>query len=137
MNLFLFQLAPTNHNTFACITNRFGWVHPNKLMFHGVAREKGRGVPACLFQKEETGKAEKANARWTLKVVHLKNDGSIPGMVTLSLYDSKPFNFISNNCDRIKWKKRTREVWHKGLQRKVEMPLFRVNLIDQYNILHE
>ena len=106
-----FQLLPTNHNMFAFLFNRFGWHHPNKLMFHGVAREKGWGVPGCLSQQEAKTKKNKALARWTLKVAYLKGDSSVPGMVAFFLYDSKPFYFITNTCDRIKWEKKTKLVF--------------------------
>ena len=102
-------------------------------MFHGVAREKGRGIPACLHQSEVKGKVAKAQARWTLKVAHLKGDATIPGLIAFSLYDTKPFYFITNACDNIKWEKKKREVWHKGLQRIVNLPFYRLNIIDTYN----
>ena len=53
---------------------RFGWRHPDRFMFHGVAREKGKGVPSFLFQKKDTSKIAHAKARWTLKVATLKGD---------------------------------------------------------------
>ena len=90
---------------------RYGWWHPDRLIFYGVAREKGKGVPSSIFQKEETSKIAYAKARWTLKVATLKGDHSIPGIVTLSLYDSKPFHFIYNPCEVVKWNKMTRKVW--------------------------
>ena len=33
---------------------RFGCRHPDIFMFHGFAREKGKGVPSCIFQNKET-----------------------------------------------------------------------------------
>ena len=78
---------------------RFGWRHSYHFIFHGVAREKGKGVPSCLFQKKETSKIAHTKARWTLKVATLKGDPSIPGIVALSLYDSKPLYFMSNACE--------------------------------------
>ena len=30
----------------------FGWRNPDRFMFHGVARDKGMGVPSCLFKKK-------------------------------------------------------------------------------------
>ena len=92
---------------------RFGWRHPDRFMFHGVAREKGKGVPSCLFKKKETSKIAHTKERWTLKVATLKGDPSIPGIVVLSLYDSKPFYFMSNACEVVKWNKKTRKVWSK------------------------
>ena len=102
-------------------------------MFHGVARKDGRGVPGCLRQAEVTGKMEKAKVRWTLKVAHLKGDSNIPGLVALSLYNTKPFYFITNTCEKIKLQKKARSVWHKGLQCMVKMQFYRLNIIDAYN----
>ena len=102
-------------------------------MFHGVAREKGRGVPACVHQKKETTKTAIAKARWTLKVATLKNDEEIKGLVAVSLYDSKPFYFLTNACEEIKWQKQVRKVWHKDLKKMVDMPFNRLNIIDNYN----
>ena len=82
-------------------------------MFQGVAREKGKGVTSCLFQNKETSKISRAKSQWTLKVATLKGDPSIPGIVALSLYDSKPFYFMSNACELFKWNKMTRKVWSK------------------------
>ena len=69
----------------------FGWQHPDRFMFHGVAREKGKGVPSCIFQKKETSNIAHAKVRWNLKVATMKGDPSISGIVALSLYNSKPF----------------------------------------------
>ena len=113
---------------------RFGWRHPDRFMFHGVAREKFKVVPSCLFQKKETSKIAHAKARWTLKVATLKGDPSIPGIVALSLYDSKPFYFMSNACEVVKWNKMTRKLWSKVKDRMFEMPFFRLNPIHDYNI---
>ena len=79
-------------------------------MFHGFALEKGKGVPSCLFQNKETSKIAHAKARKTLKVATLKGDPSIPGIVAFYLYDSKPFYFMSNTCEVVKWNKMTRNV---------------------------
>ena len=98
-------------------------------MFRVVAREKGEGVPSCLFQNKEASKIAHAKARWNLKVATLKGDPSIPGIVALSLYDSKPFYFMSNACEVFKWNKMTCKVWSKESNRMVEIPFFCLNLI--------
>ena len=82
---------------------RVGWMHPKRFMFHGSVRDKGRGVPRCLYQKKETTKLAVAQAKWTLKVSTLKGYAAIPGNVALSLYDSKPLYFMSNACEEVKW----------------------------------
>ena len=111
---------------------RFVWRHPDRFMFHVVAREKGKGVPSCLFQKKETSKIAHTKARWTLKVATITGDPSIPGIVELSLYDSKPFYFMYNSCEVVKWNKMTCKVWSKEKNRMVEIPFFRLNLIHNH-----
>ena len=86
------------------------------------------------LSKKETSKIAHAKARWDLKVATLKGDPSLPGIVALSIYDSKPFYFISNACEVVKWNKITCKVWSKEKNRMVEMPFFRLNLIHDYNI---
>ena len=108
-------------------------MHPKCFMLHGAVRDQGRGVPGCLYQKKETTKLAVAKAKWTLKVSTLKGDGAIPGIVAISLYDSKPFYFMYNACEEVKWKQMTRQVWHIDLQKMVEMPFFRLNSIHDYN----
>jgi len=112
---------------------RIGWMHPKRFMFHGVVREKGRGVPGCLYQKKETTKLAVSQATWMLKVYTIKGDAAISGIVAISLYDSKPFYFMSNACEEVKWKKMTRQVWYRDLQKMVEMLVFCLNLIHYFN----
>ena len=70
----------------------------------------------------------------TLKVATLKGDPSIPGIVVFFLYDIKPFYFMFNTCELVKWNKMTRKVWSKDSNKMVEIPLFRLNLIHNYSI---
>ena len=79
-------------------------------MISGVARKKGRGIPPCLFQEEQTRTEDKLKAKWTLKVASLKGDAAMPGMVAISLYDSKPFYMISNICRHVHWVKKKKSV---------------------------
>ena len=104
-------------------------MHTKCFMLHGLVREKGRGVPVYLYQKKETTKLAVAQSKWTLKVSTLKGDAAIPVIVALFLYGSKPFYFMSNACEEVKWKQMTRQVWHRDLQKIVDMPFLRLNLI--------
>ena len=45
--------------------------------------------------------------------------------MALSLYDSKPFYFMYNACEVVKWNKMTRNVRSKEKISMVEMPFFR------------
>ena len=113
---------------------RFGWRHPDRFMFHGVARDKGKGVPSCLFQKKDTPKIAHAKARWNLKVATLKGNPSISDIVALSLYDSNPFYFMPNVCEVVKRNKMMHKVWSKEKNRMAKMPFSRYNMIHDYNI---
>ena len=53
-------------------------------MIHGVVRSDGRGFPKCIFQKEDTAKADKEKARGVLKVALLKGDSKVQGLLALS-----------------------------------------------------
>ena len=59
-----------------------------------------------------------------LKVEGLEGDPQILGLVRTSLYDSKLFYMMTNACEELKWIKKTREVYHKGLNRMVELPFY-------------
>ena len=103
------------------------------VMCYGVTRSDGRGIPQCIKQKEETTKNGIARVRGTVKVAHLKGDPSIPSMIAVSIYDVKPFYFLSNQCEKLEWTKKTRKVWHKAQNRNVNLDYYRLNVIDDYN----
>lgn len=98
-------------------------MQPARFMLHGVVREKGRGIPMYLYQKKKKKKLAVVKAKWTIKVSTLNGDAVIPGIVALLLYTSKPFYFMSNTCEKIKWKQTTRQVRHIDLQ----IPVFGIN----------
>lgn len=84
---------------------RAAWLHPKKIMVHGVVRETGKGVPFCVKQDVVTRKEDIVRQRWTLKVAGLEGDCQIPRLICTSLYDSKPFYMMTNACEELKWKK--------------------------------
>ena len=102
-------------------------------MCYGVTRPGGRGIPKCLMQLEQTTKTGIARERGTLKVAHLKGDGVMPGLIAASLHDVKPFYFLTNACRQVKWIKKKRFVWNKALQKKVQLPFYRLNVVDEHN----
>ena len=73
----------------------------SKIMMHGVTRAKDRGIPRCIYQAEEKRKEGILSKSGTLKVATLKNDK----LVALSLYNTKPFHFMTNFCEKIEWKR--------------------------------
>ena len=46
----------------------------SKIMISGVCHAKGRGMPICIEQQEETRKEDKMKKQGTLKVAVLEND---------------------------------------------------------------
>ena len=71
-------------------------------------RSDNRGVPKCIEQSAVTKKNEHEKVRGILNFVHLKGDNTIKGLVTLFLYDSKPFYLTSNACDKVEWTQKRR-----------------------------
>ena len=102
------------------------------ILIHGVTRQS-RGIPPCLYQEAVTKKEDLLLTRGTMKAAVLVGDSSCPSLVATSLYDSKPVYLISNACDTVEWTKKERKLWHKDKGKKVNVPFFRLNIIDQYN----
>ena len=109
------------------------WQHKKVFMVHGVAREKGRGVPVCLCKKKEKTDIAVVKAMWTLKVATIRDDPEALVLVLLPLYDINPFYFMSNVYKEKKRKQITLQMWHKGFQIMVEMPFLHLNCIGDYN----
>ena len=103
------------------------------VLIHGVCRSHNRGLPKCIEQKLLTKKSELAAARGTLKVAKLVGDPTCE-LVAASLYDQKPVYLLSSSCDSVKWIKKDRKLYHKKEGKKVNVPFYRLNLIDDYNM---
>ena len=105
-----------------------------KVMGHGVARQKGRGVPKCVFQNEVTGAKNIEKVRHTVKVAVVKGDSvCINPLVCISLYDSKPVYLLSTACSDVNWIAKKRKVWHAQKNAYVWIKFLRLNVIDFYN----
>ena len=105
----------------------------SKTIISGVCRQKVRGIPTCVEQLEENTKEHKAKMLGTLKTAILKNDALCKDFVACSIYDSNPFYLFSSSCPDIKRIKKDREVCHPGLENKIKVPFYRLNMIDNYN----
>ena len=106
---------------------------PAKVMIHGVTRLNQRGFPKCVIQKQLSSKKDVQNARGTLKVAKMVGDPKCE-MVAVSLYDQKPVYLLSTSCPTVEWRRKTRKLYHKALNKKVEVPFYRLNVIDDYNM---
>ena len=104
-----------------------------KVHIHGVTRQNGRGIPEMVHQEPKTRKNEILASRGTLKVAELKNESTLKGLVAMSLYDTKPFYFITNCWEKIEWIKKERKVWSKQQKKMVKMAFYRLNIMDTYN----
>jgi hypothetical protein len=78
--LFMFDQLPCKNNVVGLdnlyISARFAReaiTGKNKVMVHGVCRKEGRGIPACVFQKE-VKRNEQAAVRGTTKAAVMEGD---------------------------------------------------------------
>ena len=103
-----------------------------RVMIHGVCRPS-RGIPQCIVQEKVTRKDDLLRSKGTVKAAVLENDTKCKGLVALSFYDSKPVYFITKACERIEWIKKSRKLYHKEKGEKVDVPFYRLNIVDEYN----
>ena len=107
--------------------------HPNKILVHGVARRNGRGIPTSVLQDEITNKKEQGKVRGTVKAAELVGDPDCPGLVAVSIYDTKPVHFLSMRCDAIKWIEKERLVYDKSKNKTIKLKFLRLNVTEEYN----
>ena len=103
-----------------------------RVMIHGVCRPS-RGIPNCIIQETATKKEDIIKSKGTVKCAILTGDPSCKDFVAVSFYDSKPVYFISTACNNVKWVKKQRKLWHQEKGKKVTVPFFRLNIVDEYN----
>ena len=104
------------------------------IKIHGVCRVS-RGIPNCIHQVAVTKKEELLRNRGMVKESMIKGDSKCNGLVAVLFYDSKPVYFISNACEKIRWKQKNRRLWHNQRRRNVNAPFYRLNLVDEYNLV--
>jgi hypothetical protein len=112
---------------------RQSYVHPNKILLHGVTRKGGRGLPTHVLQEEVQSKAAQIQVRGTVRAAELVGDPSCPSLIAVSVYDTKPVHFLTMCCQEIKWKEKTRKVFNKMSKKVVEIKFLRLNVNDEYN----
>ncbi len=109
------------------------YIHPSKVLLHGVTRKGGRGLPVCVIQEEKERPEDKAKARGTVKLAVLEGDDDCPNLVAASVYDQKPVHFLSMACKDVKWIVKERSVWDPQLKNTVKIKFLRLNINDEYN----
>ena len=60
-------------------------------------------------------------------------DSIIEGLVSLSLYDLKPFYMMTMACEKVEWTLKNRKLWDKSQLKMVDKPFYRLNIVDEYN----
>lgn len=103
-----------------------------RVMIHGVCRPS-RGIPKCIIQNTVTKKDDILKEKGTVKCAILVGDSKCKDLVSMSFYDSKPVYFVTNACKSVKWVEKKRKLWHKERGKKVMVPFFRLNIVDEYN----
>ena len=107
--------------------------HPSKILIHGVARRNGRGIPSSVLQDEVQNRNEQGKVRGTVKAAELVGDPKCPGLVAVSIYDTKPVHFLSMRCENIKWVEKTRLVYDKNKGKTIRLKFLRLNVTEDYN----
>ena len=112
---------------------KHAYLHPNKILCHGVTRKGGRGLPDCVIQVEQTKLSEQRRVRGTVKAAKLDGDPSFPNLVAVSVYDTKPVHFLTTIAKEIKWIQLQRKVWNNQTNRMEVLKYLRLEHIDMYN----
>ena len=68
-----------------------------------------------------------------MKAAVLRGDTQCPGLVAVSVYDTKPVHFLSMACDSIKWVVKNRTVYDKATQGTKKIEFLRLNVNNDYN----
>lgn len=62
------------------------------------------------IQEEVKTPAENEKVCGTVKSAILSGDPEVPDLVAISVYDTKPVNFLSMYCETVQWVKKTRKM---------------------------
>ncbi len=106
----------------------------NSVMMHGVTRRKGRGLPSCIIQNEETNNKKAEKIRGMMKAAVLEGDPNCPNVVAFSVYDTKPVHFLSTNIAHLRWIEKQKKVYDAAEGQCIMMRFLRPNIVDQYNM---
>ena len=79
---------------------RDAYNHTKKIKLHGVTRNSGRGLPASIMQEELHNRKEQEKVRGTVIAAELVGDSKRPSLIAVSVYDTKPVNFLSMSVEK-------------------------------------
>jgi hypothetical protein len=112
---------------------RAAYCHPNSVLISGVTRKSGRGVPSCVLQEEQKNKKAQMRVRGTVKVAVLRGDLKCPDLLCVSVYDTKPVNFLSMSADSVRWIRKERKAFNPDRNKEENIKFLRLNINDDYN----
>ena len=65
--------------------------------------KSGRGLPSSIPQEEILNQSLQGTIGVTVEAATLVGDPRCPNLVTVSVYNTKPFHFLSMRCEQVKW----------------------------------
>jgi Transposase IS4 len=108
--------------------------HPKSVLIAGVTRKNGRGLPAHVLQEDAKNKKAQLAVRGTVKAAELVGDHECPGLLAVSVYDTKPVHFLSMASESIKWILKERAVYDPKREKNVPLKFLRLNINNDYNL---
>jgi Transposase IS4 len=107
--------------------------HEKELLVAGVIRKSGKGFPESCIQQEAKNKTELRAVRGTTIGAVLKGDDGCPDILAVSVYDSKPVNFVSTIHKEIKWVVNEKDVYSLESGTTESNKFLRLNVNKDYN----
>ena len=101
-------------------------------MIHGVCRPSS-GIPKGIVQDKVTKKQYVLSSKGIVKCAILVRDPNCKDLSAMSFYESKPVHFIINACKSVQSIKKARNLWHQENGKNVEVPFYRLSIVDEYN----
>ncbi len=71
--------------------------------------------------------------RGTVKVAVLRGDLKCPELLCVSVYDTKPVNFLSMSADSVRWIRKERKAFNPDRNKEENIKFLRLNINDDYN----
>ncbi|GFH49623.1 hypothetical protein CTEN210_06099 [Chaetoceros tenuissimus] len=112
---------------------RRSYNHPKCVLVHGVTRKSGRGIPECVFQREEIKRVDQLKVRGTVKAAVVMGDPGCPNLIASSVYDTKPVHYLSMVTEELKWIIKERSVYNVDTEEVEVLQFLRMGHIDKYN----
>ena len=107
--------------------------HPKKVFCYGVTLKGMRDIPKEVFQDQVINRNDQIKVRGTVNASVLKGDTKCPDLVSTSVYDTNPVNFLSMTCKNLMWTVKEKLVYNVDTGLVEVLRFLRMNNIDAYN----